>query len=160
LIGNGSSSFTTKTNPSGDFVGTSDVQTLTNKSIASTQLTGNIASARIVDALNASGSAPIYAVRSWVNFDGTGTVSIRSSGNVSSVTDNGTGNYTVNFTTAMPDANYAATGTARDPEGENTPMVFTPEASDLYTTTQFQFHTRAGSGSLVDVPTATVVIVR
>ena len=58
--------------------------------------------------LNASGSAPIYACRAWVNFDGTGTVAIRASGNVTSITDNGTGNYTVNFTTAMPDANYSA----------------------------------------------------
>jgi hypothetical protein len=45
--------------------------------------------------------------RAWVNFDGTGTVAIRASFNVSSITDNGTGNYTVNFTNAMPDANYA-----------------------------------------------------
>jgi len=54
-----------------------------------------------------SGSAPTYAVRAWVNFNGTGTVAIRASGNVSSITDNGVGDYTVNFTTAMPDANYA-----------------------------------------------------
>ena len=57
-------------------------------------------------ALNASGSAPIYACRAWVNFNGTGIVAIRDSGNVSSITDNGTGNYRVNFTTAMADANY------------------------------------------------------
>jgi hypothetical protein len=63
----------------------------------------------IPDVLNASGSAPIYACRAWVNFDGTGTVSIRGSGNVSSITDNGTGNYTVNFATAMQDANFCAT---------------------------------------------------
>jgi len=55
----------------------------------------------------ASGSAPSYSARAWVNFDGTGTVAIRASGNVSSITDNGTGNYTVNFTTALADANYA-----------------------------------------------------
>jgi hypothetical protein len=55
---------------------------------------------------NASGSAPVYACRAWVNFNGTGTVAIRASGNVSSVSDNGTGSYTVNFTTAMPDSNY------------------------------------------------------
>ena len=55
-----------------------------------------------------SGSAPIYAARAWVNFNGTGTVAIRASGNVSSITDNGTGNYTANFTTAMADANYSA----------------------------------------------------
>jgi len=49
-----------------------------------------------------------YKCRAWVNFNGTGTVAIRDSGNVSSITDNGTGDYTVNFTTAMPDANYSA----------------------------------------------------
>lgn len=54
-----------------------------------------------------SGSAPIYGARAWVNFNGTSTVAIRASGNVSSITDNGTGDYTVNFTTAMPDANYS-----------------------------------------------------
>jgi hypothetical protein len=53
---------------------------------------------------------PEYKCRAWVNFNGTGTVAIRASGNVSSITDNGTGDYTVNFTTAMPDANYALTG--------------------------------------------------
>ena len=58
----------------------------------------------------ASGSAPSYSARAWVNFNGTGTVAIRASGNVSSITDNGTGDYTVNFTTAMPDANYTVTG--------------------------------------------------
>jgi hypothetical protein len=53
--------------------------------------------------------ATAYGCRAWVNFNGTGTVAIRASGNVSSITDNATGNYTVNFTTAMPDANYVFT---------------------------------------------------
>jgi hypothetical protein len=65
-------------------------------------------SSLVKTALNASGSAPIYACRAWVNFNGTGTVAIRASGNVSSITDNGTGNYTVNFTTDMPTADYCA----------------------------------------------------
>ena len=52
--------------------------------------------------------ATAYGCRAWVNFNGTGAVAIRASGNVSSITDNGTGNYTVNFTTAMPDVNYCA----------------------------------------------------
>jgi len=60
-----------------------------------------------------SGSAPIYACRAWVNFNGVGTVAIGVSGNVSSVTDNGVGDYTVNFTTAMPDTNYSTNVTAR-----------------------------------------------
>ena len=55
-----------------------------------------------------TGSAPIYACRAWVNFNGTGTVAIRASYNVSSITDNGVGDYTVNFTTALADANYSA----------------------------------------------------
>ena len=49
-----------------------------------------------------------YSCRAWVNFNGTGTVAIRGSGNVSSITDNATGDYSVNFTTAMLDANYTA----------------------------------------------------
>ena len=61
----------------------------------------------IPNMMNASGSAPMYACRAWVNFNGTGTVAIRASGNVSSITDNGVGDYTINFTTALPDANYA-----------------------------------------------------
>lgn len=60
-------------------------------------------------ALNAGGTAPIYACRAWVNFNGTGTVAIKASGNVSSITDSGAGDYTVNFTTAMQDASYAVT---------------------------------------------------
>ena len=47
------------------------------------------------------------SAKAWVNFNGTGTVAIRASYNVSSITDNGTGDYTVNFATAMPDANYS-----------------------------------------------------
>ena len=58
-----------------------------------------------------SGSAPIYGARAWVNFNGTGTVAIRASGNVSSITDQGTGSYTINFTTAMPDVNYSLIAT-------------------------------------------------
>jgi hypothetical protein len=52
--------------------------------------------------------ATAYGCRAWVNFNGTSTVAIRGSGNVTSITDNGTGDYTVNFTTAMPDVNYSA----------------------------------------------------
>lgn len=64
----------------------------------------------IREAFNATGGAPVYACRAWVNFNGTGTVAIRASGNVSSITDNGTGDYTVNFATALPDANFSVSG--------------------------------------------------
>lgn len=60
---------------------------------------------------NSSGTEIGRFCRAWVNFDGTGTVTIRAAFNVSSITDNGTGNYTANFTNAMPDANYATIGT-------------------------------------------------
>jgi len=56
--------------------------------------------------------ATAYGCRAWVNFNGTGTVAIRASGNVTSITDNGVGDYTVNFTTAMPDANYSCVTSA------------------------------------------------
>jgi hypothetical protein len=47
------------------------------------------------------------ALKAWVNFNGTGTVAIRAAYNVSSITDNGVGDYTANFTTAISDANYS-----------------------------------------------------
>ena len=53
-------------------------------------------------------AATAYGCRAWVNFNGTGTVAIRASGNVTSITDTGVGDYLVNFTTAMPDTNYIA----------------------------------------------------
>jgi hypothetical protein len=55
----------------------------------------------------ASGSAPSYSARAWVNFNGQGVIAIRASGNVSSITDNGAGLYRVNFSTALPSINYA-----------------------------------------------------
>lgn len=70
----------------------------------------------------ASGSAPSYSARAWVNFNGTGTVAIRASGNVSSITDNGTGDYTLNFTTAMSDANYNHNITVAAIESSYTPL--------------------------------------
>ena len=66
--------------------------------------------ARVADAFSTtSGSAPSYACRAWVNFNGTGTVAIRASGNVSSITDNGVGLFTINFTNPLPDTNYIFT---------------------------------------------------
>ena len=54
-----------------------------------------------------TGSAPYYGARAWASFNGQGTISLYSSANISSLTDNGTGDHTLNFTTAMPDTNYA-----------------------------------------------------
>ena len=79
---------------------------------AGTNNTNFLTPLRMREGFNASGSAPVYACRAWVNFDGTTSPgTIRASGNVSSVARNGTGDFTVNFTTAMPDANYAVSST-------------------------------------------------
>jgi hypothetical protein len=94
--------------------GTTGIDTVQDGIVTDAKLNLTANSQEIKDALNATGSAPIYACRAWVNFNGTGTVAIRASGNVSSITDSGTGNYTVNFTTAMPDVNYSFNGTTSD----------------------------------------------
>ena len=64
--------------------------------------------ATLRSAVNTTGTAPIYAPRAWVVFNGSGTIAIRASGNVTSITDNAAGDYTINFTTALPSANYAS----------------------------------------------------
>lgn len=65
-----------------------------------------------VNTLQNTSGVEVYTAKAWVNFNGTGTVAIRASGNVSSITDLGTGYYQVNFTTAMPDVNYSTMVTA------------------------------------------------
>jgi hypothetical protein len=77
--------------------------------MASLVLTGDTLPATTGTMLN---DATVGVCRAWVNFNGTGTVAIRASFNVSSITDNGTGDYTVNFTTAMTDVNYAVNASA------------------------------------------------
>ena len=64
------------------------------------------------DATGSNQPAMVGAAKAWVNFKGTGTVAIRESFNVSSITDNGTGDYTANFINPMPDANYSVCGSA------------------------------------------------
>lgn len=100
-------------------------------------------------------AAKAYGCRAWVNFNGTGTVAIRSSGNVSSITDNGTGSYRVNFITAMPDTNYAATATSSESSGTGDKLYGYPVS-----TTQAQFTAYNGTGSFVDAPNCQMLIVR
>jgi len=76
-----------------------------------------------------------YGCRAWVNFDGTGTVAIRASGNVSSITDNGTGNYTINFTNAMPDVNYCmVNGCSATPSASGRSAAASPLSVATYLT--------------------------
>lgn len=105
----------------GDFIflantGDMTLRTTTAKPITfytNSTLSASITSAGLFQFNSGYGSvATAYGCRAWVNFNGTGVVAIRASGNVSSITDNGTGDYTVNFTTAMSDANYSATITS------------------------------------------------
>jgi hypothetical protein len=112
----------------------------------------------VKSALNATGSAPIYAARAWVNFNGTGTVAIRASGNVSSITDNGVGDYTVNFTTAMTDANYATLPTSRS-DGANTAWVAL-RANTTNSTSASRVNTFTSGGASGDSSEINVAIFR
>ena len=96
-----------------------------------------------------------YKCRAWVNFNGTGTVAIRASGNVSSITDNGTGRYTVNFTTAMPDANYACVA------GYTTPSWGAIQHAYTYTTSNVRIEIATPpTPTYVDASTVTAAIFR
>ena len=78
--------------------------------------------------------------KAWVNFNGTGTVAIRAAFNVSSITDNGTGDYTINFTTAMPDINFAVNGTCSIVSA-NCPIVYDNSATRARTTSSVSVRT-------------------
>jgi hypothetical protein len=109
--------------------------------------------------LHASGSAPMYACRAWVNFNGEDTASIRASGNVSSITDNGTGDYTVNFTTAMPDANYAMSGSGEDTDGAGDVLIGRANGGTK-TTTACRIKTVTSGASVDDFPSVEVMFFR
>jgi hypothetical protein len=80
-----------------------------------------------------------YDARAWVNFNGTGTVAIRASGNVSSITDNAAGNFTVNFSTSQSDTNYSVVGWARSDSTSNGSFGFVSAGStDSKTTSAVQ----------------------
>ena len=100
--------------------------------------------------------------RAWVNFDGIGTVTIRDSFNVSSITDNGTGAYSVNFATAMPNANYCAVGLCQYDNGQTVSTaggaVFCETARAPYTTTQYSIIMGIYTGTLYDCKTVSVAI--
>jgi len=114
---------------------------------------------------DAAGTGPVtltgqYAAKAWVNFDGTGTVSIRESENVGSITDNGTGDYTVKFTTAMPDANYCVSlGGSTSSHGSNNENI-SLHPSTAPSTTSFRLRNQIAEGDLIDPVTACASIFR
>ena len=120
--------------------------------------------------------ATAYGCRAWVNFNGTGTVAIRDSGNVSSITDNGAGDYTINFTNALPDANYAISGVVSDenaisgsyptwtnPRGPNGIMTIegvTPQTSSLVRIATSRGSTSTSDGAFQDEAQVQIMVIR
>jgi hypothetical protein len=109
--------------------------------------------------LNAGGSAPLYAARAWVNFNGT-NAAIRASGNVSSVVRNGVGDYTINFATAMPDPNYGFWGSVQNQHnGGFQNGTVARDLGGAQTTASLRISVREGA-STVDLNTVFVAIFR
>jgi hypothetical protein len=105
-------------------------------------------------AIGTGGINGAQLAKSWVNFDGTGTVAIRDSYNVSSITDNGTGDYTVNYSTALNNSNYCALGSSRVVIGTRTSVV----GFSNYTTTSIRLETINLTNNLQDEDTNCVTI--
>ena len=117
-------------------------------------LNGAVTTAKLGSA-EASGLA-----KAWVNFNGTGTVAIRASFNVSSITDNGTGDYTVNFTTALADANYTYTLSRRQESGQGgSGFIVIGSETFAPTTSAFRFIS-ISAASAYDSTTLCVAIFR
>jgi hypothetical protein len=133
-----------------------------NATISNEQM--RISSAGLLQFNSGYGSvATAYGCRAWVNFNGQGTIAIRGSGNVSSITDNGTGDYTVNLTTAMPDINY--TTVAQTASDSGTALIVNINSNSANNTapttsaTRMITFTRSG-GTLTDSPYVNVSIFR
>ncbi len=99
------------------------------------------------------------AVKAWVNFNGTGTVAIRASFNVSSITDNGTGDYTVNFTSAMTDANYTVNVSGSNGAGDSL-VGFVANGATAPTTSAVRLRYASIASILVDGSFQSVAIFR
>lgn len=112
-----------------------------------------------VNSIQNTSGVEVYTAKAWVNFNGTGTVAIRASGNVSSITDNGVGDYTVNFATVMVDANYAASCTAQR-SADFGAMFASPASSSAPTTSGLRVVAKTDSAGLEDAPYFHVAIFR
>lgn len=107
-----------------------------------------------------AGSEDYFLARAWVNFNGTGTVAIRADGNVTSITDNGSGNYTVNFTTALADANYSFSGSAGNGTADANTNVYVTGPAATPTTSSLQIFQRNDSNTLLDRAYTNVAVFR
>jgi hypothetical protein len=96
-----------------------------------------------------------YGAQAWVNFNGTGVVAIRASKNVSSITDNATGDYTVNFTTAMADANYSIVQANARSAGA---LGAINDSAAAPTTTAVRIISQNLAGTLTDTPYVCVTV--
>jgi hypothetical protein len=108
----------------------------------------------------ASGSAPSYSARAWVNFNGSGTVAIRASGNVTSITDRGTGQYTVNLTTAMQDTNYAVVGTTDNSQTSGYCVLFVNTDVGTLSTTAVPVDVKTNGNDQADAILNSIAIFR
>ena len=133
--------------------------TITIPSGATTTLTDGIAG----DLKFNSGFGSIataYGCRAWVNFNGTGTVAIRESGNVSSITDDGTGDYRVNLTTALTDVNYSIVGSSGGENNTTSGSVYLYDQATARTTSLFRVVIANYGGSVVDTPQINIAVFR
>jgi hypothetical protein len=128
---------------------------------AGTNNTNFITPLRMREGFNAGGSAPVYACRAWVNFDGTTSPgTIRASGNVSSVTRHAGGQYTINMTTAMPDTNFAVTGMPGRADFTNVTLTDMTQ-SNARTTTSFRVELcQSTTGALANVDLVNIQVFR
>ena len=131
--------------------GTLGVDTIQNATASASKLSGG-----------QSGSAPVFGARAWCVFDGTvaGTNAPTAGGNVTSVTRNGVGDYTINFTTALPDGNYAPTISYGMENAAKTAIIGTTTAI-APTTTALRFSTHSSAtGTILDTKLIAVAIFR
>lgn len=105
----------------------------------------------LLTATELSTATKLAIAKAWVRFDGTGTVAIAASHNVSSITDNGTGNYTVNFTANLGDANYTITGSAQR-AGYPQVGLIGPRDGGTFTASACQIGTNDDGGAAIDSP--------
>ena len=101
-----------------------------------------------VNAIQNTSGVEQYLAKAWVNFNGTGTVAIRASGNVSSITDNGVGRYVVNMVSALADANYSVCAAASHTNASTNSAALSVDEGTAPTTTAVALRANQGSANL------------